>query len=745
MSVNSSRYTRCALGALALAVYAGTGAAQPLDETAGAERPRVGLVLSGGGARGGAHVGVLKALEELNVPVDYIAGTSIGAAVGGIYASGMTVAELEEFLGSIDWDAAFRNVTPRQLRSFRRKRDDDLYLVSQKPGLNNGEFRLPIGLVQGQVIDMIMARVVLQVAGVRDFDELAIPFRAVAGDLATGEAVILGSGDLGRAIRASMTVPAALSPMEIDGRLLVDGGIVMNLPVDVARDMGADVVIAVDISTQLTDREGLRSVVDVTEQLTNLLTRAGATRQLESLGEGDVLVAPTFPDGVSSVSFSRINEAIPVGYEAVMANRAAFARLAVTPEAYAAYKRSLRNPRVADPPTIDFVRLDSDSRIADSVIEARLTDIEVGAPLDVDALERALNKVYGLELYQNVRYTLVEEGGATGLEVALTERSWGPNYLQLGVEYSSASDQDALFGLAASYLRTAVNERNGEWRATFFVGDEPGFLADIYQPMGPKALFFVAPSLDFQSALLNVFEGEDLAAEIRLRQGLFEVAGGRELGDFGEIRAGFRTGAGDMTLRVGDPAYVPSESFRRGEYFTRFSVDTLDSIAFPRDGVLASAEWRASSTGLLAADAEFDQLLMSAFYAKTWGRYTLLSSLRYDATISGVAPVSNLLRFGGLFDLSGLNRGQLSGQHVTRIGASYYRRIGDLALFPAFAGASIELGNAWQNRGDVSFNDSVLGGSLWAGVDTPVGPIYVGYGVAEGGDNAFYVVLGRIF
>jgi NTE family protein len=317
--------------------------------------------------------------------------------------------------------------------------------------------------------------------------------------------------------------------------------------------------------------------------------------------------------------------------------------------------------------------------------------------------------------------------------------------LQLGVEYTSASDQDALFGLAVSYLRTAVNERGGEWRATFFLGDEPGFLTDVYQPLGPKAFYFVAPTIDFQSDLLNLFDGETLVAEVKRRQGLFEFAGGRELASWGEIRGGLRTGAGDVKLRVGDPAYVPTEGFRRGEYFTRFSVDTLDSLTFPRAGILTSAEWLASRTDWLSADEDFDQLLVRGTFAKTWGRHTVVSTLRYDVTVSGTTPVSNLPRFGGLFDLSGLHRGQLSGQHVARIGTGYYRRIGDLALFPAFAGLSIELGNAWQDRGDISLSNSLWGGSLWAGVDTPIGPVYVAYGVAEGGQNAFYVVLGRIF
>jgi NTE family protein len=242
-----------------------------------------------------------------------------------------------------------------------------------------------------------------------------------------------------------------------------------------------------------------------------------------------------------------------------------------------------------------------------------------------------------------------------------------------------------------------------------------------------------------------VFEGADLLAEARLREATAEIAFGRELLSWGEVRAGIRRTVGQTRLRVGEPVGIPKEDYHRGEFFTRFSVDTMDDVAFPTSGLLTTAEWRASRPGALSADENFDQLLMSAAYAKSWGRHTLLSTARYDATISGLAPLNRLFRIGGFLDLSGLNENQLSGQHAARIGASYYRRIGDLTLFPAFAGVSVELGNVWDDRSGISFGDSILGASFWAGVDTPVGPIYVGYGAAEGGSDAVYVFLGRAF
>lgn len=715
----------------------------PTAEPAG--RPRVGLVLSGGGARGGAEIGALKALEELHVPVDVIAGTSIGAAIGGLYASGMSVPQMETFVQGIDWDAAFLNTTPRRLRSFRRKRDDDLFLVEQKPGLNRGHFELPKGVVQGQVIDTIMTRQLLPVSDVENFDNLRMPFRAVAGDIVTGQAVVLGSGDLAKAIRASMSVPAALAPIEIGGRLLVDGGIAMNLPVEVAKNMGADAIVAIDVTDPLDTREELRSFFDVTGQLTALLTRAGLKEQLAMLGPNDVLIQPTFAAQFSTVSFSRMADTIETGYQAVMQQRDRFTHLMLDNEAYAEYRARLKDPRRTAVPTIQFVHLDNHSTIADSVIRSHLADIKIGAPLDVDAVESALDEVYGMEYFQNVRYKLVRENGQYGLDIELEERSWGPNYLQLGLQYSSSSKVDALFGLAASYLATAINPRGGEWRATFFVGDEPAFLADLYQPLGRKGMFFVEPALDVSGRQLNLFNGDDLAAELRVREASLEFATGRNLANFGELRAGLRIGSGKMRLKVGDPALLPDDHFRRGEYFTRFSVDTLDSVSFPRSGVLTSLEWRGSRSASLSADVDFDQLLVDAAYAKTWGRHTLLTTLRYDATISGQAPLDRLFRFGGFLDLSGLSQNQLSGQDVARLGASYYRRIGDLALFPAFVGFSVEVGNAWSQRSEISWRGKRTGASLWAGVSTPIGPVYIGYGVADGGPHAFYFYLGRVF
>jgi NTE family protein len=237
------------------------GAQAGTRTTSPGERPRIGLVLSGGGARGFAHVGVLRVLEQLRIPIDAVAGTSMGAVVGGLYASGMSAAAIEELAKSTDWNEAFRDRSPRGDMSFRRKQDDREFLVRFPLGVKSGRLRVPRGLIQGQKLAQILRRETVAVAGVDDFDLLPSQFRAVATDLETGERQVLASGDLTEAVRASMSAPGVIAPVEMNGRLLVDGGLVENLPVDVAKEMGVDVVIAVDVGYQLVGRRDLNSAL----------------------------------------------------------------------------------------------------------------------------------------------------------------------------------------------------------------------------------------------------------------------------------------------------------------------------------------------------------------------------------------------------------------------------------------------------------------------------------------------------
>jgi NTE family protein len=711
----------------------------PVDDA----RPRIGLALSGGGARGGAHIGVLLALRELGIPIDYIAGTSMGSVIGGLYASGLDEEEIESIAREVDWPDLFDEDPSRDDRSFRRKRDDDLFLVKQRAGFNDATLELPLGLVQGQDIDLFLGKILLSVSHVESFADLPIPFRAVAADVVTGEAVVLERGNLARAIRASLSIPGVLAPVEIDGRLLVDGGIAQNLPVDTVREMGADIVIAIDISTPLASREELVSVLSITGQLTGLLTNRGTAAQIEKLAPGDVLVTPNLGD-ISTAGFARIAETFAIGYDATMAVADELRALALAPAAYQAHRDRRPNLRAEELPQIDFVRLRNESRVADHIIQARLERIPTGGQFDIDATEAAIARVYGLGLFQNVRYDVVEEGGRTGLEIGVEERAWGPNYVQGGIEYSSAGDDESLLGVSLSYLRTAMNSLGAEWRSTIELGDEPFISTEWHQPLGWNAMSFAAAELSIERPLINVYSGSTRIAEIQARQSVVNVSLGHEIGNWGEVRFGLTRGGGDTELQIGDPTLPIIGDFDRGESFARFSVDTLDSMYFPTGGVAFVAEWRVSRENL-GADTEFDQFVSRAVGAKAFGKNIFAGAVRYNTTSDGVAPPQNLFRLGGFWDLAGFGQNELTGQNVGRALAAYYRQIGNISRMPAYAGITIEKGNAWDSRDDISFANSLNAASLWVGAETPIGPVYLSYGRAEGGRDSIYFFIGGIY
>jgi NTE family protein len=726
-----------------LAAVASPSLAQQSDAfERGEQRPKIGLALSGGGARGAAHIGVLKVLEENRIPVDYIAGTSMGSIVGGLYATGMSPDEILEAIESIDWDEIFVDSPSREERSFRRKRDDDLYLVKAKPGIDRNGLKFPAGVVQGQKIDLALTRFTRHVAKIDSFDDFAIPYRAVASDIVTGEGVVLDSGNLAHAIRASMSVPGVFAPLEIDGRQLVDGGIANNLPIDVVRSMGADIVIAVDISTPLLTEDQLGSVLNITVQLTGILTRRNAEVQITTLTDSDVLLIPDLGD-ITSADFTRAAEAIPTGRAAAEDKIESLRRYSVTEDDYAEYRAGLKNFDFM-PPVIDFIRVANQSRFEDDMLEYRVYNSKVGETFSVEKAERDVGRIYGLQVFSNVGYNIVEQGGETGLEFEIKERAWGPTYLQLGVSYDSNNEGDNLFNLGGSLLFTGLNASRGELRVGGQIGEEPGLLVDYHQPFGAKGMWFANARTTIGERVATLYEDDITPATIEVDEALIEASIGREFGTWGEARAGLRYADGDAEVRVGDPVAFPELSFERGEFFARFTVDEVDSFNFPTTGYFAIAEWTGSREGL-GADEKFDQLTLSGTVAKSWGKHTLLGSMLYQSTISGEASVQNVFRAGGFLDLSGFNTNELSGQHYVRAATIYYQELGNSAFLPLYLGGSLEVGNVFQDRSDIGLSDSIYAGSLFLGADTLLGPVYLAYGNAEGGNSAYYIYVGRSF
>jgi NTE family protein len=703
-------------------------------------RPRIGLALSGGGARGAAHIGVLRVLEEHRVPVDFIAGTSMGALVGGLYASGLSPAQLDSVISDLDWMEAFADRIPRRDRSFHRKRDDDLFLVKSKPGLRGSHLQFPPGLLDGQRVDLLLKRLTLPAYTVRDFDDLGIPYRAVGADIVNGEAVVLGHGDLAMAMRASMSIPTAFAPREIDGRLLVDGGITDNLPIDLVRRMGADVVIAVDISTPPQGREGLYSVIAITTQLATLASEQNKQRQIASLGPRDVFIQPDL-GSITVASFDRAAEAIPIGQRAAEAALGKLERLAVSAEEYRDYQAT-RAARAATggPPAVDALRIVNHSRLADDVISARL-GAPIGGPIDVGLLEQGLEQIYGLELFESVYYDIVPGPQGNVLTVTARERAWGPNYLQGGIAVFD-DFEGPNFNIAFAYSRTAVNHLNGEWRTGLQFGQEPGAWTEIYQPLDRRLRTFADLELSAVDRTLNVFAGNgDKLSELGITHFGGTLAGGREIGTWAELRAGVTRERGRIRVQVGAPGPAATR-FDTGEAFVQFYVDKLDEVAFPHRG--ESLRVRGSAgLGALGSDVEYRQATVDGTCAGTGGRYTAVLGGSLATTQSGTAPLQSCFRLGGLAQLSGLEQDELVGQHALLMRAMLYRRLVDLELLPVYAGVSAEYGNVFQTRAEIGLERGIAAGSVLLGADTPIGPLCVAYGLAERGRGNYYMTLGQ--
>lgn len=727
--------------ALSLSTAAGAQETARAADVTPSERLRVGLVLGGGGARGAAHIGVLRELERMRVPVDAIAGTSMGAVVGGLYASGMSAVELEELVAEMDWAAALSDEPERRDLRFRRRQDARDYPIDLDIGLARGRPNLPLGLVQGQRLDLILRNLTLPVAHIGDFDDLPIPFRAIASNIETGEMHVMKSGDLALAIRASMSVPAALAPVRVDGQLLVDGGLVGNLPVDIVREMGVDVVIAVDVEFPLYTPEQLQSAITISEQMLTILIRRETLRQIEKLGKGDVLIRPELGT-LGSTSFGEILQAIEPGAVAARQEEARLREVALDETGYAAWQAAHRAP-VPSPGRLAFVRVEHDSRLSSEVIEARL-GVAAGDPVDADVLAREAAQLHALDVFEKVSYRLVEEDGATGVVFDARAKSWGPNFLNFGFTLEDDFEGVTNFDLRARLTRPAVNRYGGEWRADLRVGTEPQLFMEFYQPLYSNSRIFVAPYVDFDQTNFNLFADADVVARLRVSEAAAGIDTGVEIGNIGEFRLGAFRGGGKSSVTIGDPG-LPSPDFDVGGLRAKLRFDTLDKPWFPGSGVRADIEWRQSNPSL-GGDDRYDLVDVSVEALRSRGKSTFGAGLDFQTTLSFDGAVQDLFRLGGYQRLSGYERGAISGPHAAVAKLLYYRRVGESAgdLFdaPVYVGASLEAGNVWLDRSDISVGSAELHGSLFVGMDSYVGPILFAAGIGEGGRSNFYLFIG---
>jgi len=447
---------------------------------------------------------VLKVLEQLHIPIDAIAGTSMGAVVGGLYASGFSPHEIESIMTSLNWQDAFRDRPPREDLTFRRKLEDQNFLVKFPLGIRGSRIQLPKGLIQGQKLNQTLRRLTLPVASVTDFDELPTPFRAVATDLETGDAVIMSAGDLTSAMRASMSAPGVFSPVERDGRLLVDGGIAENVPIDVAREMGVDILIVVDVGTPLLKRDKLSSAPVISNQMLAILIQHNSRAQLAKMTPKDVLIEPALGD-TSAFDFGIVERVITTGEIAGHAAESRLTGLSVSAEEYAAYAAQRDHDRQS-PPRIDFVKVDDGSGRYSNRLDRLFKDVS-GKPLDPDAVARHVTTVYGQGNLEALDYRVVQDDDDRyGLLLAARRNSWGPNYVRFGLSLQDDFQGNSSYNAAARFVLSEITNPGGEWVWDLQVGETSLISTEVYLPISDTSSFFFVPHASAKASNVDVLQ-----------------------------------------------------------------------------------------------------------------------------------------------------------------------------------------------------------------------------------------------
>jgi NTE family protein len=728
------------LAALAFGV-AGLLAAQASPPQTGepGKRPKIGLALGGGGARGFAHIGVLRALEAMHIKVDYIAGTSMGSVVGSLYASGYSPDAMEKIVARIPWDTVFNDSPERKDLSFRNKEDDFRHLLPIQFGLTKKGLGLPSGLIAGNKLGFVLRSILLPSVAVTDFDHLRIPFRAVAADVQTGEPVVLATGDLARCVRASMAIPAAFTPVEIDGKLLIDGGEAQNLPVQAVRAMGADYVIAIDVGAS---GEASKKPEDVAQMLGAIIDIPLKQNTVTSRKLADLVIQPDLK-GFSSADFDKFKEFYPRGQKATEQYAGELARLSAPAADFEAWRSAVQAP-FPPYPVIDAVEVADVSSFDISRLK-RLVRVQPG-PLEPAKVAQDLKRIYALGVFTAVSYDVVREGGRWILRYNAVPKNWGPTFVRPGLGFESDGQSNTEFDLTFLVDATEMNRLGGRWKSVVDLGSNLGVSSIFYQPVEPTGTFSLAPSVGWGRHRAYIYAGDERLAEYLVSrfQGGLEAVG--DFGTWGELRAGYNGGTGDGTRKVGDAAF-PDVHVSFGAFEGQFIVDQLDNVNVPRSGYYGKVGFTGERTGL-GATSSYDKLEGGILGVQTIGRWSGLLKFQGGDSLDTTLPYYDTFTLGGLFNLSGRPIGQLRGQtYLLGAAALYYRlnaRSG-LILKDLYVGVTAEVGNTWNRQQDVSLSDLENSGSIFFIANTLIGPVYVAWGRGSGGFNSFSVALNKPF
>jgi NTE family protein len=679
-----------------------------------------------------------------------IAGTSMGAIVGSMYSVGYTPEELQKILGGLDWKNLFNDNPPRPELPMWRKNEDFRDLLDLEIGFHDGKVVMPTSLVQGQKLLMLLRRLLMPAWNVRDFDHLQIPFQAVAANIGNGKPTVLKQGDLALAVRASMSAPGAFAPIRYQGQLLVDGGIVDNLPVDVARAMGATRLIVVDVGTPLAPERNLTNPFAVLSQMLGVATLESTQRQLRSLGPDDLLIRPRLGD-IGSASFDEARRAMQIGEQATEAMLPELRRFGEPPARWAAWRKAHRQ-RQFDPGLVRFVDVVDGSRSDAGKVERRLA-ADIGKPLDVDALDRQVSRLYGSGRYASLDWRPVERNGRRGVELTARAKPWGSLFGKVGLQISDDFVGHAFYTASAQLTASDVNDAGARWTSGAWLGRITGLYSEFHQPIGQLDQAWVMPEVRLRTETIPIYFRNRELAEYRMHRPRLGIGAGWSPDPRWQVSARLARGYDFATLLVGDPDVFPDVHTNWTSLRLTTTWDTLDNVDFPTRGSRVRMQYEAYRR-VLGGDVDGNVVRLTGDWAVHWGygpieRYTVLLGLHASSAYGSrdfMGSLEPLDFLGGFLDLSGHVENSLFDTQSLLGRAMAYRRMGDQRLFglPLYLGASAEAGNVWDARSGIDLGNLIYAGSVFGGIDSVLGPIFLGFGHASDGANAWYLTFGSL-
>jgi NTE family protein len=714
--------------------------APPANAAAPSVKPRlkIGVALEGGGALGLAHIGVLQWFEDHHIPIDYLAGTSMGGLVGGLYATGKSPQELRELVEKQNWDVILGGTIPYEYLSFRRKEDQVAFPNSIVLGLRKG-LVLPGGLNAGQQISLLIDRETLAYSGVQSFDDLPTPFRCVATDLVTGKQAVFKDGSLSQAMRATMAIPGLFSPIREGEHVYVDGGLVGNLPTDVVRDMGADIVIGVHLQTSPGEASKIQSLFAILGRSIDVVV---AGNEIRGLAGADLVVNVGLQD-FSSLEYEKSKEIIDRGTAAAAQKERLLDPYALDDADWAQYMERRKALEKSAIPIPQFVKVQGANPVAEENI-GRFLRSQAGKPIDSNQLESLLTRLTGIGRYDTAGYQITQQNGQDGLLVTLHEKLYAPPTLQLGFEVDGSESNDVDFTLATRLTFLDVAGYRSEWRTDFIFGNTYGIQSELYRPFSPASRWFFSPHAGASSSAFKIYRKSDPLAEYRLNGAQIGGDIGYGFNRFSELRLGYEVGFLDARLRLGT-AEFSSLNGRTGATHLRWLFDHTDDPVVPRSGVNAESNfrWYDTSPGQTNRFPVADTRV--GFFKPITRPASLFVVAEGGTTFGSTSNGYPQFFLGGSNRLSAYGTNELFGDQY------YFFRTGylhDLLTLPPLAGkkvyaiASYEFGKMYGFPNASRFpNDFALG----VLAETAVGPLVFGGSVGDSGHRKWFFQLGRVF